>query len=725
MKYTLALTIALLLTVTIRASTQEPLTRVAEVRALTCSELEQALPVRLHGVVTWRERDFVIQDESAGIYVNMDVARSRKIWQGEDAVLENVKVGSVVEIEGVTDRGGFSPSISPRTIRIVGMAPLPTPQPMVPARFFSGVEDCQRITVQGVVQGSYQLGEHTIMLIMDGNPGVFVASVPSAGVTDAEALVDAEVRLTGIPMARFNPRGEFLMPHFVVSEATGLVVEKPAPGLPFQSPKVRVEDIAGFRSEPIQAHRRRVEGTVTAVFRGSTFTILYIQEGRTGLRVSVRGTATVSVGDRVEAVGFVDDSRPIRGLKGAVLRVCGTGSVPEPIRQNPEDILAANAAAASVGLMANPGDSDGLLIQFHARLVKKLEPEPGLTRLVLETPSSSLVAILEDSDPAALSQLLDDSQLAVTGIVRLLYSPEVDSHGEPMGMELLLRSRDDIVVLMAPSWWTRTRVIYALAGIALALAGASVWVLQLRGQVKAQTKRLADAMRTHRDLQLEMKGAHEERCRLAADLHDGLQQHLTGASYRMEAALMRLPDESANVREHLTSARAALERTRTGLRECLLGLRHVEEGPTEFPALLRHAAEKMEHWPRGAVEITTVGEPFPLSRQVMGSLLLLMQEAVGNAFHHGSPTRVTVTLEYLPERLELRIEDDGSGFDLAEVPDPALGHFGLESMKHRLRWLGGKTTITSLPSEGTRVIAVVPRSRVESETPDAEDEPPP
>lgn len=48
----------------------------AEVRALPRSETEKALPVRLRGVVTWKEEDFVIQDESAGIYVNMSVART-------------------------------------------------------------------------------------------------------------------------------------------------------------------------------------------------------------------------------------------------------------------------------------------------------------------------------------------------------------------------------------------------------------------------------------------------------------------------------------------------------------------------------------------------------------------------------------------------------------------------------------------------------------------------
>ena len=708
---------------------QEPITGISEVRALPRSETAKGLPVRLRGVVTLRGGEtFVMQDETAGIYVNVSVARSRKIWESDDEVFAKVRVGSVVEIEGVTDRGGFSPPMLPRTLRIVGEATLPPAREMVPARFFGGAEDCQRITVRGVVQGSYRGSDNLIVLIMDANPGTFIASVPASAVPDPERLADAEVLLTGVPLAKFNTRGEFLMPNLSINEPADLVVEKPATSPPFESPKVLLMDVDGFRAEPLQAHRLQVEGTVTAVFRDPIFTIIYIQEGQTGVRVSVRGGASAAVGERLEVAGFVDRARTIRGLKEAVIRKIASAAVPEPTFMTPEGIMAVNAEAAGMGLIANLGDSDGRLIRFEARLVDKLGAEPGKSRLVLATESSSVLATLSNKDANALSDLSNGSQLAITGIVQLVYSPETFTGGPaaPIGMELLLRSRDDITVLAAPSWWTRTRVLYALAAVASALAVVGIWVWLLRQQVRAQAARFADAMETHRNTELEMKGAREERFRLAADLHDSLQQHLTGASYRMEAALMRLPAVPDAVREQFAAARAALERTRTGLRDCLLGLRHVEEGPAEFPALLRHAADKMEHWPKGAVEINTEGEPFALSRQVMGSLLLLMQEAVGNAFKHGAPTRVTIALHYTPESLMMRIEDDGSGFDPAQAPDATSGHFGLESMKHRLRWLGGKTEITSQPGAGALIVASLPRSRAESEMADAaEDDAPP
>jgi len=355
----------------------------------------------------------------------------------------------------------------------------------------------------------------------------------------------------------------------------------------------------------------------------------------------------------------------------------------------------------------------GRLVRFEARLVDKSEGESNRARLVIATERMSLHASLPNPNPGALQHLRRGSRLEVTGIVQLMFAPEtlLTARQTPGTIEVLLRSPADVVVLHAPSWWTRNRILNLLWGVLGVLFAAVVWVGVLRRQVERQALKITETIRIHRDFELELKGAREERYRLAADLHDSLQQHLTGASYRMEAALMRLGEVPDTVREQFTAARAALERTRTGLRDCLLGLRHVEEGPAEFPALLRHAADGMEHWPKGTVEISTNGDPFPLSRQVMGSLLLFMQEAVGNAFKHGAPTRVQVRLVYDRGSLEMTVEDNGSGFDPQLAPDASSGHFGLESMQHRLRWLGGTTEITSQPGHGTRIVANLLKAR--------------
>lgn len=455
-------------------------------------------------------------------------------------------------------------------------------------------------------------------------------------------------------------------------------------------------------------HRRRTEGTVIYNEPGK---VLFIQEGAYAVRIEPGGDRSLMLGDRVEVTGFVDSSHKVAGLGGAIIRKIGSSPQQVPVPITWAEIETDYEQMRWGKPMRFPG-LDGLLVSVTGRLIGKLDQSAdGVTRLELDCGDSTTTAFVH----GATGNLRPGTELRATGVASVQYSPsgQVLDFPLPSRLDQLLRDPGDLTVLRAASWWTRERM-YAAMGILLAgLAAGALWIRQLQRVVARQTKRWERTLRAHRDSELEMKEAREERYRLAGDLHDGLQQHLTGASFRLEAALLRLGDQAPEVNEQFSATRAALERTRTGLRECLLGLRSVEEGPAEFTALLRHAAGKMEHWPKGAVEIVADGEPFPLSRHVMGTLRLFMQEAVANAFKHGAASHVRVALRYLPESLEMHINDDGSGFEPSLAPDSTARHFGVESMRHRLRWLGGSAEFLSKPGEGTRVIARLARKTAE------------
>jgi signal transduction histidine kinase len=201
-------------------------------------------------------------------------------------------------------------------------------------------------------------------------------------------------------------------------------------------------------------------------------------------------------------------------------------------------------------------------------------------------------------------------------------------------------------------------------------------------------------------------------------MHDGVQQLIAGAAFRLEAAANHLTEMPPIVDAQFTAARSALLRAQDGLRDSLTGMLHIDEGPTEFPALLQYAAAAMDHWPKGLVEVHVEGgPPYPLSRLVKGSLLLLMQEAVGNALKHGAAHHVQITLIYHDQEFEMNLEDNGSGFDPLEVPGPKAGHFGLESMRHRMSWLNGSVEILTAPGGGVLVRTRMPRGIAEASKP--------
>jgi signal transduction histidine kinase len=86
------------------------------------------------------------------------------------------------------------------------------------------------------------------------------------------------------------------------------------------------------------------------------------------------------------------------------------------------------------------------------------------------------------------------------------------------------------------------------------------------------------------------------------------------------------------------------------------------------------------------------------------------QEALANVRRHAHPRQITVTLNDEGGTLTVDIEDDGQGFDVADVrsrPAAAL-HLGLDTLVERMRAAGGHAHITSGPGEGTRVSIAAP-----------------
>jgi len=68
-----------------------------------------------------------------------------------------------------------------------------------------------------------------------------------------------------------------------------------------------------------------------------------------------------------------------------------------------------------------------------------------------------------------------------------------------------------------------------------------------------------------------------------------------------------------------------------------------------------------------------------------------------------------VTVNYAAESLDLRVVDNGTGFDPRAVPGSRAGHFGIDGMNQRMRWLGGTLQILRRPS-GMEILAKLPWS---------------
>jgi len=107
----------------------------------------------------------------------------------------------------------------------------------------------------------------------------------------------------------------------------------------------------------------------------------------------------------------------------------------------------------------------------------------------------------------------------------------------------------------------------------------------------------------------------------------------------------------------------------------------------------------------GLTTVRDLGDEPPLPFAAKQVLLRVVQEALHNVVKHARANRVEVRVRRQGERLQLRVTDDGVGFDVdASFP----GHLGHTSMRERLAALGGQLRLESQPGIGTAIEADVP-----------------
>ncbi len=697
---------------------EAPPTRIADLLATPRIEAAKRPAIRIRGVVSLVGEglastpklppvllSFCIEDESAGIWVVVAQARRENLWTGDQDALLALHEGSEIEMEGVLDEGAFAPVIVPRTLRVLGEKALPPARVVSLARLMSGAEDVRRVQVSGVVQSIADEGGTRWLLKVETGLGHFLCRLPKTADFAPARLLDAEVQMTGLAAVSRNWRAEFVCPRLVISHEKDVVILKAAPADPFAARKVPLNELDSFSPEGRPLHRRRIEGVVTFHQPGS---YLFLQEGKSAVRVESSVAESLTPGDRVEATGFIDTSRHVAGLSGALIRCRAGGPPPEavPIRMRE---IAADFREMKAGRPARLPGCDGLLVSVTGRLLSVQGPSlDGEVRLELECEDSVTTAFLR----GRVDELIPGTELRATGVASVQYAPEVQTanFAQPTRLDLLLRDQSDITILRAASWWTPQRTTAALFGL-LAISGAAlVWAVALRRTVAKQTHQLALEMRGRRDAAVEFQAALRERSRLAANLHDTVLQTMTGIAYQIEACESESlpgPQRTAN---HLETARRMVQRGQEDLRNAVWALRALPVKEGTFTEAVRSVARQISAGHEVDITVEDAHELPALADFIAGNLLLIVQEAVHNALKHAAPKHVRIILDAPAGggRLSLLVEDDGAGFVPGSQPGTSAGHFGLVGMRERAERLDGTLRVESQPAAGTRVRVEVP-----------------
>jgi signal transduction histidine kinase len=108
------------------------------------------------------------------------------------------------------------------------------------------------------------------------------------------------------------------------------------------------------------------------------------------------------------------------------------------------------------------------------------------------------------------------------------------------------------------------------------------------------------------------------------------------------------------------------------------------------------------------VEVNIKGGFEKLPEEMEHNLLRIAQEAVTNASKHAQASRIEVELVQTEKVVNLRVIDNGCGFQTDDAFAGMGGHFGLIGIQERAERIGGEFRLESQPGAGTEVEVTVP-----------------
>jgi two-component system, NarL family, sensor histidine kinase UhpB len=216
------------------------------------------------------------------------------------------------------------------------------------------------------------------------------------------------------------------------------------------------------------------------------------------------------------------------------------------------------------------------------------------------------------------------------------------------------------------------------------------------GRLEAERRRTSSAA---------LEAQERERARVARDLHDEVNQALTGLLLRLEAARAKAPPE---LRPELAETKALANRAMEELLALARSLRPTALDDLGLRAALAGLVDEVDRGGSIRASFSSDGDLGVLPSDVQLVVYRVAQEALSNAVRHSGAGSVSVRLNRArdrgADRIELTVRDDGRGFSF----DEAARGLGLAGMRERALLVGGEVRVESRPELGTRVRLSVP-----------------
>jgi diguanylate cyclase (GGDEF)-like protein len=460
------------------------LTTSSQIHSLKPSQAAQRYPAHLRGVIAFADSNnpighngFYLTDAQGSVFVRTTPSQAQPL-----------RAGLIVQVDGVTDPGGYAPVVMDPHIQVVGETHrLPAPTLVTLPYLLTGNMSGQWVQLEGLVHSVEMDGMHVVLTVATLDGTVSATSVVEPGV-DYSPLVDTRVVLQGMASPLVNGKRQLIGVRLLFPGLQAIAVKEAAPADPFALPVEQLGTLFQYAPAITLQHRVHVRGRVSLYWPGEK---LCIVDGADGLCVQTGDRAALHAGDLVDVTGFPARDAFQSTLADATLRLAGASIPVRPIHLTADQAL--------------HGDHNGDLVQIEGQVISTRLVN-GNPALLLSAGDILFPAILPMPPPGQKQPASppDESTILVTGV----FSGKIDAHqtvrnggqAQTESFQLLVPSSSDVAVLKLPSWWTTEHTdtvlnIAACIGLAILL-----WIVVLRRRVEQQTEVIRRSEETFRHL---------------------------------------------------------------------------------------------------------------------------------------------------------------------------------------------------------------------------------
>ena len=220
-------------------------------------------------------------------------------------------------------------------------------------------------------------------------------------------------------------------------------------------------------------------------------------------------------------------------------------------------------------------------------------------------------------------------------------------------------------------------------------------------------RKLIESHEQLRNLSLHLQSVREgESTRIAREVHDELAHLLTALKMDLSWLYKRLPKGQKPLLDQTKSMSKLTDMIIKSVQRISLELRPVILDDLGLVPAIEWQAQEFEGRTNIKCEITIDCGDNNLDQDQSTALFRIFQEALTNVARHANATKIKVSLKKRPDKLLLKIEDNGRGITEEQISDPKS--FGLFGMRERIYPWGGEVKIKGLSNKGTTVTVILP-----------------